>query len=716
MPSLQSALPVPAPPPGRSLIQTATPDELTQLQSARDATIARAEDGQDDRMLPELAKHIRSQFEMMRNHRASLPGWDERLLNAQRVFNRKYDPVKLQEIREFGGCEIYAGVTATKCRGATSLLREVYLTKEKPWGLDPTPEPTLPDSIQEMIRSLVTAELNALVEAGEQIDQNAIRDRMNSLTHAALLAAKKKAREEARRSEQKLEDFLVEGGFYTALAEFLVDLPIFPLACMKGPVVRVVPSVKWEKQPDGSNKAVQKNAPKMFWNRVSPFDIYFSPGVSDIEDADVIEVQRLTRADLNDLLGVPGYDEEAIRGALQAYKSGLKEYMVGTDSERAVGENRENPLMNQSGLIDCLEFHGNIQGQMLLDWGMDPDEIDDPDRDYFVQAWQVGRFTIKVQIHPSPRKRHPYYVTSFEKVPGTPVGNALPDILHDIQDVANASIRAMVNNMSIASGPQVVINEDRIAVGSDNMQLYPWKRWVVSSDPFNNNAAQKPVDFFQPQSNASELLGIYEKMTQIADELSAIPRYTTGSERTGGAGRTASGLAMLMGNANKILQTVASNIDRDVIQPLLRGLYDMALLTDEAGLFRGDESIRVRGVEVALQRETNRQRQLEMLQATNNPTDMQIMGIDGRAKLLRPVMNEVGLDGDTIIPTEEELMARMQAQQKAAVEAQQMMAEQNLRQEGEKKALTSQGNSGTPPKLANTDMGVQDAAAMRGMA
>jgi hypothetical protein len=38
---------------------------------------------------------------------------------------------------------------------------------------------------------------------------------------------------------------LNEGGYYHALAEFLVDLPIFPFACIKGPVVKVIPTVVW---------------------------------------------------------------------------------------------------------------------------------------------------------------------------------------------------------------------------------------------------------------------------------------------------------------------------------------------------------------------------------------------------------------------------------------------------------------------------------------
>ena len=118
--------------------------------------------------------------------------------------------------------------------------------------------------------------------------------------------------------------------------------------------------------------------------------------------------------------------------------------------------------------------------------------------------------------------------------------------------------------------------------------------------------------------------------------MSAIPKYLSGNY-SGGAGRTASGLAMLMGNATKILQTVAANIDRDAIKPALDSLYDMVMLTDTSGLLTGQENVRVMGVQVAVQKETLRARQMEFLQATGNPIDMQIIGPQGRAAVLRSV-------------------------------------------------------------------------------
>lgn len=645
----------------RGVLRVVPPAQLEAALAKQNQDKATAEDSAAQPFMSNLAGFIRTQFEMMKQHRNDArAGWSERLLIALRAFNGQYDANKLAEIRRFGGSEVYARIIAMKCRGASSLLRDVYLAPDRPWGLAPPQDPKVPPEIVQSIMQLVQTESASMQQMGQPVDATSIRDRTLQLMEAARQAAKKRATDQAKVSEDKIDEMLTEGGFYKSLAEFITDLPLFPFACIKGPVVRIVPSVAWE-----NGQAIIQQQPKLFWNRVSPFDIWWTPGVSDIEDGAVIERTRVTRADLNDLLDLPGYNTEEVRAVLDEYgRGGLSDDWDTTDSERAIMEARENPQTNRSGLISCLEYHGNVQGRMLLEYGMTEQEIPDPLRDYFIQAWLIGTHIIKVQLSPSPRRRHPYFVTSFEKVPGTPVGNGLPDILSDIQEVCNASLRALVNNLSISSGPQVVVNDDRLAPDEDGEELYPWKRWHVQSDPMGNNS-QVPISFFQPVSNSQELLGVYQKFNDMADDLSAIPKYLAG-QGAGGAGRTASGLAMLMGNASKILQTVAANIDRDILEPLLGQLFDMLMLTDQSGMLTGEEQVRVMGVNVAIQRETQRARQLEFLQITANPIDSQIVGPKGRAALLREVAGTLGLPGEQIVPSEDELNKMQQAQAAAA--------------------------------------------------
>ncbi len=651
----------------------------TQERVAAEDQAARQASGEGEST--QLVGYIRRLYDQFKRHRSNtMGGWDDRLIAALRAFNGEYPPEKLNEIKKFGGSEVYARMIAMKCRGASALLRDVYLSPERSWAIAPPADPDVPPPVIQAIQQLIQAELGSLQEmGGAPPDPGAIRDRVFQLMDAARQAEKKQAKARATLAQDRIEEILNEGGFYKALAEFIVDLPLFPFAVIKGPVVRIVPSIEWQ---DGKASVTEK--PKLFWERVSPFDVLFTPGVSDIENADVIEKTRFRRADLNDLLDLPGYNHNAIRSILDEYgRNGLYDDWDANDTVRAQAENRENPHFNQSGMINCFYFTGNVQGRMLLDelqfgglaGGLQINlaAITDPLRDYMVEAWIIGRHAIKVQLSPSPRKRHPYFITSFEKVPGTPVGNGLPDILSDIADMANATVRSLVNNMSIASGPQVVINEDRLAPGQDSQSLYPWKRWHMTNDPVGGS--QQPVSFFQPKSNAQELLGIYKELNNMADELSAIPKYMSGAGASGGAGRTAAGLAMLMGNASKILQTVAANIDRDVMDPALNGLYEMLMLTDTSGLLQGDEAIRVMGVNVAVQRETERSRQLEFLQITANPLDQQIMGPQGRATVLRSVSKTIGLDGEEIVPSNDQLVSPQQGmaqpeQDKAASQAQ----------------------------------------------
>ena len=95
-----------------------------------------------------------------------------------------------------------------------------------------------------------------------------------------------------------------------------------------------------------------------------------------------------------------------------------------------------------------------------------------------------------------------------------------------------------------------------------------------------------------------------------------------------------------------------------------------------------------------MQRETQRQRQLEFLQHTQNPVDMGIMGIDGRGKVLRSVSQTLGLDGEEVVPNDKELEQKQQAQiqqqnnPQAAIEQQVMKGVQAGVEAGVKRIAT----------------------------
>lgn len=630
------------------LVRVVSPDELVAAERRRDQSRADAAVEQEQ-PTSELAAYVRQRLEMMKNYRES-EGINARLLRGLRAYRGEYDEQKKQEIAQFQGSSVYARITATKCRAATALLRDIYLGPERPWDIEPTPNPTVPERVKDAITMLVHSEATTAMQAGQPIDEAALRDRIASLTDAAELAAREQARKQAENVKRRIEDGLVEGGFYRALSAFLADLPVFPYAVLKGPIIKRRPQVKWV---NGRLERVTVAKPK--WERVSPFDFYWSPMASDTEHAEFIERVELRRADLAAMKGMPGVDDKAIDEILTIFHSrGNYRWWDGTEFERLNLESKDKTFQRQYDFIDAAVFVGSVAGKHLIDWGYKRFKLDET-ADYYVTAWLIDRWVVQVQITPFNFQPAPYYVGRYVEVPGSLPGESLADVLYDIQEVSNAALRALVNNLAIASGPQVAIND--AAAGGEDDQLYPWKRWHYNLDPSLTTTAQRPVDFFQPQSNAQDLLGVYTQFSVLADEVSALPRYMTGSEKVGGAGRTASGLAMLISNAAKTLQNIAAGIDDRVVGPVVRNYYDYLVLTEPEN-YQGDEQIVTKGVGYAVKREQDRMRQLEFLQITANPLDLQIVGPQARAKLLSNVAKELGIEG--IVPDEAPKAVNMQ--------------------------------------------------------
>jgi hypothetical protein len=251
--------------------------------------------------------------------------------------------------------------------------------------------------------------------------------------------------------------------------------------------------------------------------------------------------------------------------------------------------------------------------------------------------------------------RKPYFKTSYEEIPGAFWGNSVADLIRDSQTVVNAAARAIVNNMGIASGPQVVINVNRLAAGTDITQMEPWQIWQVINDPLGGNAPA--IEFHQPDSRVAELMQVFEQWSTLADEYSGIPRFM-GGDASGNAGRTASGLSILMTNAGKSIKQVISNIDVSIFNPMLDRLYYYNMRYGTDPQLKGDVNIVARGANSLIAKDSAQMRRNEFMQATANPIDMQIIGLSGRAALLREAVKTLDMDPDKVVPSPDVMAAR----------------------------------------------------------
>lgn len=655
-----------------------------------------ADEQQNQPIIQGLAQYVRGCWQDAKDARNQKI--DERLAESVRARRGEYDSQRAAMIAQEGGSDVYAKMTSVKCRAAASWLRDILATggTDKPWTIKPTPVPDLPADMKEQIIQQVTTPIMVAQQEGLPLTDEQIKQLMEDARAQIYRDSKEKARQKALRMEEKMEDQLVEGGFLLALTQFIEDIVTFPAAVIKGPVVRNKNKLVWETVSDNKGQPVQKvtvqKYPCLHWERVSPFDIYPSAESEGIQDGYLIEKHRLSRRDLLELKGIEGYNDLGIDKVLEDYgRGGLRDWLY-DDLSRASAEGKATGqiMMNPDGLMDAIQFWGSVSGEMLIEFGMDKESVPDKNAEYSVEVWVIGTYVIKCVLNHHPLGLKPYYKASYEEIPGSFWGNSPCDLIRDAQIIVNAASRALVNNMSIASGPQVVINVDRLPVGEDVTQIYPWKIHQVTNDPSGNGAARPPIEFSQPKSNATELAGIIKMYMELADEWSGIPKYLTG-DAPGGAGRTASGLSMLMTNAGKSLKQVVANFDHYVMEPLLQQLYFWNMRYSDDPELKGDVQIVARGANALVAKESSQQRRVEFLAATANPIDMQIVGLPGRAHVLREVIRDLQLDTDRIIPSDEELRQKDILTQ--ALQKQQAIAQAQA-------IALGQGEAGKPPEMA----------------
>jgi hypothetical protein len=237
--------------------------------------------------------------------------------------------------------------------------------------------------------------------------------------------------------------------------------------------------------------------------------------------------------------------------------------------------------------------------------------------------------------------------------------------------------------MGIASGPQVEVTVDRLPDGEDLTDIYPWKIWQVTTD--RTGGGQPAVRFFQPNMNADVLMSVFQNFAKQADEVTGIPNYVYGSSSVSGAGRTASGLSMLMDNASKGIKQAVANIDK-IVSGIVQRLYLHNMMYDDDAYIKGDFKVVAKGAIGLIHKETLQMRRNEFLMATANPIDSQIVGPEGRAYLLRELARGLQMDTEKIVP-DADSMQEQKIQGLAMQMAQQMVKQAQAQQPTAPEAL-----------------------------
>lgn len=573
---------------------------------------------------------------------------DQLLLRCLYARKGEYTPDELSAVQSglttassLSAAKTYFPITGTKCRAGEAWIHDIFTgTEGRLWQLTPTPVPNVPDFVKELVVEQIKKEM---MKYGPMLDNQSVRKRIKELRDIAMAYVKDAAKKGADRMSQKIQDQLDEGGFDEALDAFVSDVITFPYAVMKGPIVKNMKMLEWE----GSTPVV-KTVAALTVERVSPFDYYYSQYATSPQEGNLIELMHMTRAALHNCIGLPNFQDDKIRQVLQSYPTGFKVYTQITTQRQQLERNTlQNINMNE--LIDTFDFWGSVSGRLLKEWGMKG--IDDTDASYEVNAWVVNGICMRAVMNPDPMKQRPYYVTSYEKVPGALVGRSVPVLMRSNQEIINSAYRALRRNMGLASGPFAEVDISRLGGAQAPEEIRP--AMVKAVEPDLTGSGRPAYQFHDIQSHAQELQATIDAEIRKCDDITGIPAYSYGNAAVAGAGRTVGGLAMLMGNASKGIKKVISNIEQDVLEPLITGFFNYNMLYDTDSAIKVDAQIVAKGPTGVILKEASVQRNMEALQILGPFIPTGIIPKDGVANLLRQILSGLDLDVDRIIPDPE---------------------------------------------------------------
>ena len=643
-----------------SMLYVATADDLlARDQQAQQDALDKMMDGLETG----LAAHIEHHWEINRRAKDKVTPILERCLRQR---NGEYDPEDLAKIANEGGSQIYMMLTATRVRAASSWINDLLFAGDKVFGIDPTPVPDMPSHIKEALQAKLEMEVEQALQAGQPPNPMAVQQRVKEFKERMTEALNEEAEKKAKAMETKIKDQLIDSDFKNTLIRFVDDFCTYPAAILKGPVYRMRDTLQW----DGNNRPVVTKKLCAEDERVSPFDFFPSPGMTNPDEGQIIELVRYSRKQLADLRHQECYKTEYIEELLDNGETGDNLRSVVNNLEYDQGRNNING--EDDGLIWGMLYYGSAQGKDLIEWGLDDPNID-PYDEYEIEALKIGRYVIKCRINPDPLNRRPYYITAWQREAGTMWGKSIPQLMRDIQRVCNATARALSNNLGLASGPQILVYRDLVPDGEEVTGVFPLKVWNVVSDPQGRQV--KPIDFFQPNSNARELIEVYDRFEQKADDATNVPRYSYGNEKVKGAGQTMGGLSMLLENATKAIKDAVLHLDQDVVQKRVTRQFEDNMLYEEDDSIKGDMRVVARGATVLVAKAAAQQRRNEFLQIVAKvPQFNQLLGIRGYGAILREMIRDMDLptynvpDDDKLKEMEAKMQQEKQPPEKVMLE------------------------------------------------
>lgn len=522
---------------------------------------------------------------------------------------------------------VVINIVRPKVDQAVSRMCEIlFPVDDRNWGLKPTPLPELATMVGNDTPTVnpMTGEPTGLT-ANDEAD--------------AIMQAAKEACEGMERS---IDDSLTECHYNSECRKGIEDGVRLGTMIIHGPFPARQTSKVWLPQPDGTQVLQINESIVPASEHLDPWDVFFDPSCgSEHQNGRGYFVRRMvTRKQLRKLVGIPGYDAEAIREVLRQEPKRIR-----------VAEGRVVRDMIREDSYEMWTYHGEIE----------PDEMEmlssrtgDPLTDVeFGVLVIINDKVVGAMDSWVPDRTLPVDVWCWRKRDDSPFGYGLPDELEQQQRVVNAAWRQVMDNGRVSLGGQIVIKKGMIIPQNGSYEITPNKVWLAKDELDDVRAAMTTFEF---ASHLQELLAIANSAMQYADMETGMPQLMGGEK--GSAPETVGGMVMLYNNANSVLRLRVKLYDDAITRPHLGRYYDWKMANDPDPAIKGDFEVDARGSTALIERDIQNQALLNLAAITNNPR--YIPHLKEREEL-KAILKAFKVDPESMMKPEDQVKQEMDA-------------------------------------------------------
>ncbi len=677
-----------------------------------------------------LASFIVDEFRINARHR-QMSGVDEMLARAARAYGLKYTPEQEAILRQSGiDPKNYRPLAKMKMRAARAMLTDIIKQSgDKFYVLSPSPKPQVPKSVTKKIMSEIAQEIVGFFKKRGGLPLQDPKElaafyisiiiRVADMHDEVRRREMEWARVRCDRMDQLIHDQLVEGGFVREFNKVVGYICKYGTAVMVGPYPRVEAACGCKEVDglDGAVKYTREYVTRPVYEAVSPWDCYPAPNAKSIEDGTFCMKVRYTanalwqyaEAETEDK--PEGWQAKTVRALLSQHpKGGVRLELDSFDLVRR--EMERNTLLTQDDCtLEGIRCFASVRGSMLINFGI----LKSPDGEkvvyhqyYKTEAIVIDGYVVYCRIIDD-RMTLPLSKVCLYESPDSWWGDSLVDVLYSAQNLQNNALKNIILNGAISSNGLFVCRDVNHVVsldGSPALSIRAGKMFGFKDSAAAGTGA--PINVLNVPDTTQSQLALLKAASEMADDDSGIPQYTIGSSRTlTGAGRTASGLAMMSEAACRVINMCICDLGLNLIIPVVKNTHVYNLLESDDMSIKGDVEVNPSGLMGKILREAESQRRIQFTTMLGtHPVYSRALTVEAFFELLRPELDSLGVNPDRIIPSKERMeflqqvldaQAAQAAQQGGGEEAQPTEEQANAaRVEGQPQQVAAQQGGGTP--------------------